>query len=41
MGVDLISKLLLSKKAHLILPTHKILDAASEKSKGKQNWFNS
>ena len=35
MGVDLISKLLLSKKAHLILPTHKILDAASEKSKGK------
>ena len=35
MGVDLISKLLLSKKAHLILPTHKILDSASEKSKGK------
>ena len=35
MGVNLITKLLLSKKAHLILPTHKILDAASEKSKGK------
>ena len=35
MGVNLISRLLLSKKAHLILPTHKILDAASEKLKGK------
>ncbi len=33
--VDLVSKLLISKKAHLILPTHKILDAASEASKGK------
>ena len=33
--VDLTKKLLLSKKAHLILPTHKILDAASEKAKGK------
>jgi adenylosuccinate synthase len=30
-----ISELLISKKAHLILPTHKILDAASEKAKGK------
>ena len=29
------SELLISKKAHLILPTHKLLDAASEKSKGK------
>jgi len=29
------SELLVSKKAHLILPTHKLLDAASEKSKGK------
>tara|TARA_B100000674_G_scaffold60300_1_gene41848 strand:- start:2486 stop:3748 length:1263 start_codon:yes stop_codon:yes gene_type:complete len=29
------SKLLISKKAHLILPTHKLLDAASEKAKGK------
>ena len=30
-----ISELMISKKAHLILPTHKLLDAASEKSKGK------
>ena len=30
------SELLISKKAHLILPTHKLLDAASEKSKGKE-----
>ena len=30
------SELLISKKAHLILPTHKLLDAASEKAKGKQ-----
>ncbi len=28
-------KLLLSKKAHLILPTHRLLDAASEAAKGK------
>lgn len=28
-------RLLLSKKAHLILPTHRMLDAASEASKGK------
>ena len=35
LNVDLYSKLLISKKAHLILPTHKLLDAASEKSKGK------
>ena len=35
LNVDLHSKLLISKKAHLILPTHKLLDAASEKSKGK------
>jgi len=31
---DLFSKLLLAHKAHLILPTHRLLDAASEKSKG-------
>ena len=31
-----ISELLISKKAHLILPTHKLLDAASEKAKGKK-----
>ncbi len=29
-----IGRLIFSKKAHLILPTHRILDAASEKSKG-------
>ncbi len=33
-GVDLKGKLFISKKAHLILPTHRILDAASEASKG-------
>lgn len=34
-GNDVGSKLAISKKAHLILPTHRILDAASEASKGK------
>lgn len=29
------SNLLISRKAHLILPTHRLLDAASEASKGK------
>ena len=29
-------RLLISRKAHLILPTHKILDAASEAAKGKK-----
>jgi adenylosuccinate synthase len=33
--LDLISKILVSRKAHLILPTHRLLDAASEASKGK------
>ncbi|MGQ3132854.1 MAG: adenylosuccinate synthase [Flavobacteriales bacterium] len=33
-GVDVVSRLLISRKAHLILPTHKVLDAASEASKG-------
>ena len=33
-GADLNKKLFIAKKAHLILPTHKILDAASEASKG-------
>jgi len=32
---DYKSKLLISRKAHLILPTHRLLDAASEASKGK------
>ena len=31
---DLYKKLFISKKAHLILPSHRILDAASEASKG-------
>lgn len=33
--IDFSTKLLISKKAHLILPTHRLLDAASETSKGK------
>ncbi len=33
-GYDLTQKLLISKKAHLILPTHRLLDAAYEASKG-------
>ncbi len=33
-GFDLTKTLFISKKAHLILPTHRILDAASEASKG-------
>ncbi|MBN8697935.1 MAG: adenylosuccinate synthase [Bacteroidetes bacterium] len=36
MGVDVRSKLLFSKRAHLILPTHRLLDAASEAAKGKE-----
>lgn len=35
LNIDINSKLLISKKAHLILPSHRILDAASEASKGK------
>ncbi len=34
-GVDLTKVLKLSKKAHLILPTHRLLDAANEAAKGK------
>ena len=34
-GVDMSGKLLISKRAHLILPTHRVLDAASEAAKGK------
>ena len=33
--IDFAKKLLISKKAHLILPTHRLLDAASETAKGK------
>jgi adenylosuccinate synthase len=36
MGVNINEQLLISKKAHLILPTHRLLDAASEASKGKE-----
>jgi adenylosuccinate synthase len=35
MGIDLTRNLWISKRAHLILPTHRILDAASESAKGK------
>ena len=34
-GFDITGNLYISKKAHLILPTHRILDAASEASLGK------
>lgn len=34
--VNFSEKLLLSRKAHLILPTHRFLDAASEQAKGKK-----
>ena len=34
-NIDIASRLLISRKAHLILPTHRLLDAASEASKGK------
>lgn len=33
-GFDVRKNLMISKKAHLILPTHRLLDAASETSKG-------
>lgn len=33
-GIDIEKYLLISEKAHLILPTHKVLDAASEAAKG-------
>ena len=35
-GIDLKKRLFISKKAHLILPTHKILDAANEAAKGER-----
>ena len=37
MDVVINDKLFVSKKAHLILPTHRLLDAASEKAKGKES----
>ncbi len=33
-GVDVFKNLMISRKAHLILPTHRVLDAAQEKAKG-------
>ncbi len=35
LNVDLTKNLFISKRAHLILPSHRILDAASEAAKGK------
>ncbi len=34
-GISIEDQLCISKKAHLILPTHRLLDAAYEKAKGK------
>jgi len=34
-GINVKEKLIFSKKAHLILPSHRLLDAASELAKGK------
>ena len=36
MDVPIRERLLISRKAHLILPTHRLLDAASEQAKGKK-----
>ena len=35
MGIDPSKNLVISRKAHLILPSHRVLDAATEHSKGK------
>jgi adenylosuccinate synthase len=35
LGIDLTPNLYISKKAHLILPTHRIIDMASEQYKGE------
>ncbi|MBK8614383.1 MAG: adenylosuccinate synthase [Flavobacteriales bacterium] len=35
-GVDVRDRLLIGRRAHLILPTHRALDAASEADKGKE-----
>lgn len=36
MGVDVRKRLMLAKRAHLILPTHRMLDAAQESRKGSK-----
>jgi adenylosuccinate synthase len=35
-GIEVAQNLYFSKKAHLILPTHRLLDAAQEQAKGRQ-----
>lgn len=35
-GIDMKQRLIISKKAHLILPSHRMLDAASEQAKGSK-----
>ncbi len=35
-GIDIYKKVLISERAHLILPTHRLLDKASELQKGNQ-----
>jgi adenylosuccinate synthase len=35
LGVPVYERLMIAKRAHLILPTHRIIDAASETAKGK------
>jgi len=35
LGIDATKKIIISKKAHIILPTHRILDGASETAMGK------
>lgn len=35
-GLDVAAKLRIARKAHLILPTHRLLDAASEAAKGEE-----
>jgi adenylosuccinate synthase len=34
-GHDITQRLYISKKAHLIMPTHRLLDKANEAAKGK------
>ncbi len=36
LGINICKNLILSKRAHLILPTHRLLDASSEAQKGKE-----
>ena len=40
LNVDLSEKLMISRKAHLIIPTHRLIDKASELSKGKKKSSN-